>query len=77
MKVWNWCIERKSTIHAEHLPGVVNVQADWELQYRTDSSDLKFTSFVFLQLENKLDMFASTTNAHFCCIAAGNPTQQL
>ena len=68
VEIWNWCIKRNLTIHAEHLPGVENVRADWESRHRTDSSDWKLNRDVFLQLEKKLgpfsvDMFASRTNA--------------
>ena len=68
VEVWNWCIERNLTIHAQHLPGVENAPADWESRHRTDSSDWKLNRDMSLQLENKLgpfsvDMFASRTNA--------------
>jgi len=39
VEVWNLCLRRNMTAHAENPPGVENVQADWESQHRTDSSD--------------------------------------
>ena len=37
--IWKWCLEKRITIHAEHLPGKLNVQADWESRHATDSSN--------------------------------------
>ena len=28
--IWERCLDREITIHVEHLPGTLNVQADWE-----------------------------------------------
>jgi hypothetical protein len=39
VEIWNWCICSNITIHAEHLPGLENVRADWESRHQTDSSD--------------------------------------
>ena len=82
VEIWFWCIKRNLTIHAEDLPGVENVRADWELQYRTDSSDWKLNRDVFLQLGNKLgpfsvDMFASRMNAQLLLYCCWKPEQQL
>jgi len=41
VEIWTWCIHRKITIHAEHLPGVENVQADWQSHHLQDCSDWK------------------------------------
>ena len=30
VEIWNWCIERNLTIHAEHLPRIENAQVDWK-----------------------------------------------
>ena len=78
VEIWNWCIERNLTIHAEHHPGIENVRADWESRHRTDSSDWKLNRDVFLQLENKLgpfsiDMFASRTNAQLLLYCSWKP----
>ena len=78
VEIWNWYIDRNLTIHAEHLPGVENIQADWESQHRTDSSDWKLNRNVFLQLENKLvsfsmDMFAFRMNAQLPLYCSWKP----
>ena len=78
VEIWNWCIERNLTIHAEHHPGIENVRADWESRHRTDSSDWRLNRDVFLQLENKLgpfsiDMFASRTNAQLPLYCSWKP----
>jgi len=67
-QIWNWCISREITIHAEHLPGVENIQADWESRHQMDSSDWKLDRNVFISLVERLgpfsiDLFASRTNA--------------
>ena len=66
-EIWNWCIERQIMIHAEHLPGVENIQADWQSRHLTDSSDWKLHLQAFQAIEDKLgpfsiDLFASRTN---------------
>ena len=66
-EIWNWCIERQIMIHAEHLPGVENIQADWQSRHLTDSSDWKLHLQAFQVIEDKLgpfsiDLFASRTN---------------
>ena len=68
VEIWNWCICRNITIHAEHLPGLENVRADWESRHLTDSSDWMLDRDVFQQLESRegpfsIDLFASRTNA--------------
>ena len=67
VEIWNWCINRSIIIHAEHLPGVQNIRADWESRHTRDSSDWKLDRKVFLCLEERLgtfsiDLFASRTN---------------
>ena len=49
-QIWNWCIRKNIIIHAEHLPGVENVWADWESRHLVDSSDWKLDQSVFLSL---------------------------
>ena len=39
VKVWRWCLVRNIVIHAEHIPGRENDQADWESRHTSDSSD--------------------------------------
>ena len=58
VEIWNWCINRLIIIHAEHLPGVQNIRADWESRHTRDSSDWKLDRKVFLCLEERLGTFS-------------------
>ena len=67
VQIWNWCLERWITIHAEHLPGVENVQTDWQSRHLIDLSEWKLHPDIFLSLEDlfgpfSIDLFASRTN---------------
>ena len=67
VEIWNWCINHLIIIHAEHLPGVQNIQADWESRHARDSSDWKLDRKIFLCLVERLgtfsiNLFASRTN---------------
>ena len=67
VSIWNWCLQREITIHAEHLPGRENVRADWESRHVKDSSDWMLRRDLFTQLVDRLgpfsiDLFASRTN---------------
>lgn len=35
-ELWSWCLYRKATIIAQHLPGLENVPADFLSRNRTD-----------------------------------------
>ena len=34
LDLWSWCIDRNITVHAEHLPGKLNVIADYESRHQ-------------------------------------------
>ena len=64
---WDWCMKRQITIHAEHLPGKLNVLADYESRHLSDCSDWKLNPETFLQLNARIgpftiDLFASHWN---------------
>lgn len=66
--MWRWCLEKGVVIHAEHIPGVENIRADWESRHVKDSSDWMLDPQVFQQLNGLLgpfsiDLFAARTNA--------------
>ena len=67
--IWTWCLKREITLHAEHLPGIENVEADWLSCHTVDSSDWKLRREIFLLLEDKviypftIDLFTSRTTA--------------
>lgn len=67
VKIWKWCITRSIRIHAEHLPGKENVQADRQSRHCRDSSDWKLDGEVFAKLDEvmgpfSIDLFVSRTN---------------
>ena len=62
--LWNWCLDHKIQVSAEHLPGVLNLRADRESRVTTDSSDWKLNPAFFEILVQKwgplqVDLFAS------------------
>ena len=68
LQIWEWCLDRDITLHAEYLPGRDNIEADWESRHQKDSSDWQLLPLVFTTLNNRLgpftiDLFASRTNA--------------
>ena len=71
--LWNWCLDHKIHVSAEHLPGVLNLKADKESRVVTDPSDWKLKPAFFKILVQKwgpleVDLFASRLTfqlAHF------------
>ena len=64
---WDWCMKRQITIHAEHLPGKLNVLADYESHHLSDCSNWKLNPETFLQLNARfgpftINLFASHWN---------------
>ena len=62
--MWQWCLQRKIPISAQHIPGIQNSTAVHESRVHRDSSDRKLTSSVFSQLDNlwgpiQMDLFAT------------------
>ena len=39
--LWEWCLRRGLTIHAEHIPGILNYMADAESRKPVECSDWK------------------------------------
>ena len=61
LELWNWCLQQSILITAEHLPGVLNVQADKESRTFVDSSDSKLQPQIlqpFLK-DREIDLFAT------------------
>ena len=78
LEIWNWCIDRKIIIHAEHLLGRFNVRADWESRHTTDSTDWMLHREIFHQLQTKMgpftiDLFASRTNSQLPVYCSWKP----
>lgn len=78
VNIWKWCIQRNIFIHAEHLPGTENVQADWESRHLTDLSNWRLNQEIFMLLEEALglfsiDLFTSRTNTQLPVYCSWRP----
>ena len=67
VEFWDWCMKHQITIHAEHLPGKLNVLADYKSRHLSDCSDWKLNPDTFLKLNAQfgpfsIDLFASHWN---------------
>lgn len=68
ISVWDWCLRKGITVHADHLPGRLNVRADFASRNWNDNSDWMLDPAIFSRLQNRLgrfsiDLFASFQNA--------------
>jgi hypothetical protein len=66
-EIWDFCLQRKILISAEHLPGVMNVEADRLSREGPDSSDWQLDPQIFRHVMDtyghcKMDLFASRWN---------------
>ena len=64
LEIWNWCIDRKTIIHAEHLPGRFSVRTDWESYHITDLTNWMLHREIFHRLQTKMGPF--TINLFIC-----------
>ena len=53
--LWEWCLARKITLRAEHIPGRLNVIADVESRAKPDAAGWKLDAFT-------VDLFANRNN---------------
>lgn len=61
-EIWNYLISEGIMITAEHLPGKLNMRADWPSRYSKDFSEWKLLPQIFNQVCMKLgslEIFAS------------------
>ena len=77
LELWSWCVQRSITVHAEHVPGQLNVIADYESRHFNDFSDWKLDPSLFRALDQTfgpftVDLFASYTNAQMETFSAGS-----
>ncbi|CAG8487821.1 11863_t:CDS:2 [Gigaspora margarita] len=66
--IWNLCLNQKIKIIAQHLPGKLNIQADWASRVRPMQQDWQLNPMIFNQLWEKwgpftIDLFANKRNA--------------
>ena len=78
LEMWEWCIERRLTVHAEHLLGKFNVTADFESRHPNDSSDWQLSPRVFRELDlhygpMTVDPFASFRNTQLTIFFSWKP----
>ena len=76
--IWKWCLEGNIYIHAEHLPGKLNVRADWHSRHTQDCSDWQLHPLIFQQIQDRLgpfsiDLFASRTNTQLPIYCSWKP----
>ena len=63
-ELWQWCLDRGTTITAQHLPGLENVRADFMSRHLSDRTDWRLNPHLF-NLLNQLwgpftvDLFAT------------------
>ena len=79
--LWGWCLQRRITLWAEHIPGRLNTIADRESRAKTDSSDWLLNRISFQILIRNLgqctiDLFASRTINNFPGSTVTNPTHK-
>jgi hypothetical protein len=77
-EMWNYCLQRKITLTAEYLPGVLNKQADYQSRTYVDGSNWKLDPEIFKQLMRvwgklEVDLFADRTNAQLEIYASWKP----
>jgi hypothetical protein len=76
--LWSFCLKRKITLTAEHLPGVTNVQADHQSRVYKDSSNWRLEPKVFRQVSRKWgpfgkDLFADRLNRQLVPFVSWKP----
>ncbi|KAJ1087458.1 hypothetical protein NDU88_000629 [Pleurodeles waltl] len=64
---WQFCLQHRISVIAEHLPGVDNTVADWNSRFLRDGSDWRLLPQVFCHLHQlwgpfSIDLFASRLN---------------
>jgi hypothetical protein len=62
--LWEWCLERQIVLEAQHIPGILNIEADRESRVFVDNNDWKLAPHVFDNLNRawgplEVDLFAT------------------
>ncbi|MDD9816660.1 MAG: reverse transcriptase domain-containing protein, partial [Gammaproteobacteria bacterium] len=65
--MWGWCLKKHLTIHAQHIPGKMNIRADYESRVFRDYSNWKLDKGVFNRTQKtwgpfSVDLFAARNN---------------
>ena len=61
LETWAWCLQHKITIRAQHVPGKLHVEPDYESRHSNDPSDWKLKpQFIQIYLSpDSVDLFAA------------------
>ncbi len=67
-EIWQWCLNKNIWVSAAHLPGVENVEADYESRHFNDRCEWSLDKGIFHRLieiygRPEIDLFASRLNA--------------
>ena len=81
IKIWGWALDSGLTLHAEHIPGVLNVAADRESRRTSDPSDWMLSQDVFQELMYlwgpcNIDLFAARHNSQLPAYYSFRPDPQ-
>ena len=63
-ELWSWCLHRKTTVIAQHLPGLKNVTADFLSRHISDKTDWMLDPSIFRCIDSlmgplQVDLFAT------------------
>ncbi len=77
-KIWHWCIHRNIWISVEHLPGILNVIADFKSRNFNEGTEWQLNKDVFYSIcqhfgSPQIDIFASRLNAQLPRYVAWKP----
>ena len=77
-ELWSWCLQRKISVKAQHLPGVKNVMADYLSRHLRDRTDWILDPSVFRCLNNQfgplqVDLFATRFSRQLLCFFSWRP----
>ena len=51
LEIWGWCLKRNLTIQAEHVPEILNTEADFESRHLQDPSDWMLQPSLFATIQ--------------------------
>jgi hypothetical protein len=67
-EIWNWCIKRNTWLSATHIPGKLNIVADYKSRHFNDRTEWSLHQSIFDRLvyifgKLDIDLFATRLNA--------------
>ena len=77
--LWDWCLQRHIFIVASHIPGVINVEADYLSRTVVDRHDWQLNPAIFQRLNvlwgpMEIDLFASRVTRQVARFTVGSQT---